>query len=96
MKTCNQTGIGYLSRGRACARLTIPYLIPQSNEPVPDTTGDIRRGTGLAPEVVRTSPAACFLHCYPRRSSSFVFADEAELNAQGVTRYGKVHRPSRH
>ena len=77
----------YLSRGRACARLTIPYLIPTSSEPVPDTKETFPvPWNGIGARGVLNLASRMLLGLLPPTQQFFRFSlDEAELNAQGVS-----------
>lgn len=77
----------YLSRGRACARLTIPYLIPTSSEPVPDTKETYPvPWNGIGARGVLNLASRMLLALLPPTQQFFRFSlDEAELNAQGVS-----------
>ena len=77
----------YLSRGRACARLTIPYLIPTSSEPVPDTKETFPvPWNGIGARGVLNLASRMLLGLLPPTQQFFRFSlDEAELSAQGVS-----------
>lgn len=76
----------YLSRGRACARLTIPYLIPTSSEPVADTKETYPvPWNGIGARGCLNLASRMLLALLPPTQQFFRFSlDEAELNAQGV------------
>ena len=82
----------YLSRGRACARLTIPYLIPTSSEPVPDTKESFPvPWNGIGARGVLNLASRMLLGLLPPTQQFFRFSlDEAELAAQGVTPEAKT------
>ena len=77
----------YLSRGRACARLTIPYLIPTSSEPVANTKETYPvPWNGIGARGVLNLASRMLLALLPPTQQFFRFSlDEAELNAQGVS-----------
>ena len=77
----------YLSRGRACARLTIPYLIPTSSEPVPDTKETFPvPWNGIGARGVLNLASRMLLGLLPPTQQFFRFSlDEAELARQGVS-----------
>ena len=77
----------YLSRGRACARLTIPYLIPTSNEPVPDTKETYPvPWNGIGARGCLNLASRMLLALLPPTQQFFRFSlDEAALNQQGVS-----------
>ena len=77
----------YLSRGRACARLTIPYLIPSSSEPVADTKETFPvPWNGIGARGVLNLASRMLLALLPPTQQFFRFSlDEAELLAQGVS-----------
>jgi hypothetical protein len=77
----------YLSRGRACARLTIPYLIPTTSEPVPDTKETFPvPWNGIGARGVLNLASRMLLGLLPPTQQFFRFSlDEAELAAQGVS-----------
>jgi hypothetical protein len=76
----------YLSRGRACARLTIPYLIPTSSEPVANTKETYPvPWNGIGARGCLNLASRMLLALLPPTQQFFRFSlDEAELNAQGV------------
>ncbi|MAB74937.1 MAG: hypothetical protein CMO47_00540 [Verrucomicrobiales bacterium] len=76
----------YLSRGRACARLTIPYLIPSSSEPVADTKESYPvPWNGIGARGVLNLASRMLLALLPPTQAFFRFSlDEAELAAQQV------------
>ena len=77
----------YLSRGRACARLTIPYLIPTSSEPVADTKETFPvPWNGIGARGVLNLASRMLLGLLPPTQQFFRFSlDEAELARQGVS-----------
>ena len=77
----------YLSRGRACARLTIPYLIPTSSEPVASTKETYPvPWNGIGARGCLNLASRMLLALLPPTQQFFRFSlDEAELNAQGVS-----------
>ena len=77
----------YLSRGRACARLTIPYLIPTTSEPVPDTKESYPvPWNGIGARGVLNLASRMLLGLLPPTQQFFRFSlDEAELARQGVS-----------
>ena len=77
----------YLSRGRACARLTIPYLIPTSSEPVANTKETYPvPWNGIGARGCLNLASRMLLALLPPTQQFFRFSlDEAELNAQGVS-----------
>ena len=77
----------YLSRGRACARLTIPYLIPTSSEPVADTKESFPvPWNGIGARGCLNLASRMLLALLPPTQQFFRFSlDEAQLNAQGVS-----------
>jgi len=77
----------YLSRGRACARLTIPYLIPTSSEPVADTKETFPvPWNGIGARGCLNLASRMLLALLPPTQQFFRFSlDEAQLNAQGVS-----------
>jgi hypothetical protein len=77
----------YLSRGRACARLTIPYLIPSSSEPVANTKEQYPvPWNGIGARGCLNLASRMLLALLPPTQQFFRFSlDEAELNAQGVS-----------
>jgi len=77
----------YLSRGRACARLTIPYLIPTSSEPVADTKESFPvPWNGIGARGVLNLASRMLLGLLPPTQQFFRFSlDEAELMKQGVS-----------
>ena len=76
----------YLSRGRACARLTIPYLIPTSSEPVADTKETYAvPWNGIGARGVLNLASRMLLGLLPPTQQFFRFSlDEAELAAQNI------------
>ena len=76
----------YLSRGRACARLTIPYLIPTSSEPVANTKETYPvPWNGIGARGCLNLASRMLLALLPPTQQFFRFSlDEAELTAQGV------------
>ena len=77
----------YLSRGRACARLTIPYLIPTSSEPVANNKETYAvPWNGIGARGCLNLASRMLLALLPPTQQFFRFSlDEAELNAQGVS-----------
>ena len=77
----------YLSRGRSCARLTIPYLIPTSSEPVANTKETYPvPWNGIGARGCLNLASRMLLALLPPTQQFFRFSlDEAELNAQGVS-----------
>jgi len=77
----------YLSRGRACARLTIPYLIPTSSEPVANTKETYPvPWNGIGARGCLNLASRMLLALLPPTQQFFRFSlDEAELNKQGVS-----------
>ena len=77
----------YLSRGRACARLTIPYLIPTTSEPVPDNKESFPvPWNGIGARGVLNLASRMLLGLLPPTQQFFRFSlDEAELAAQNVS-----------
>jgi hypothetical protein len=77
----------YLSRGRASARLTIPYLIPTSSEPVADTKETYPvPWNGIGARGCLNLASRMLLALLPPTQQFFRFSlDEAAMNAQGVT-----------
>jgi hypothetical protein len=77
----------YLGRGRACARLTIPYLIPTSSEPVANTNEQYAvPWNGIGARGCLNLASRMLLALLPPTQQFFRFSlDEAELNAQGVS-----------
>ena len=77
----------YLSRGRACARLTIPYLIPTSSEPVPDTKETYPvPWNGIGSRGCLNLASRMLIGLLPPTQQFFRFSlDEAELTRQGVS-----------
>ena len=76
----------YLARGRACARLTIPYLIPSSSEPVANTKESYPvPWNGIGARGVLNLASRMLLALLPPTQQFFRFSlDEAELTAQQV------------
>lgn len=77
----------YLGRGRASARLTIPYLIPTSSEPVANTKETYPvPWNGIGARGCLNLASRMLLALLPPTQQFFRFSlDEAEMNAQGVT-----------
>ena len=77
----------YLSRARSCARLTIPYLIPTSSEPVANTKETYPvPWNGIGARGCLNLASRMLLALLPPTQQFFRFSlDEAELNAQGVS-----------
>ena len=77
----------YLSRGRACARLTIPYLIPTSSEPVANSKESYAvPWNGIGARGCLNLASRLLLALLPPTQQFFRFSlDEAELNKQGVS-----------
>ena len=77
----------YLSRGRACARLTIPYLIPTSSEPVANSKESYAvPWNGIGARGCLNLASRMLLALLPPTQQFFRFSlDEAELNKQGVS-----------
>ena len=77
----------YLSRGRACARLTIPYLIPTSSDPSPNSNETYPvPWNGIGARGCLNLASRMLLALLPPTQQFFRFSlDEAELNAQGVS-----------
>ena len=77
----------YLSRGRACARLTIPYLIPTSSEPVADTKETFPvPWNGIGARGVLNLASRMLLGLLPPTQQFFRFSlDDAELQKLGVS-----------
>ena len=77
----------YLSRGRACARLTIPYLIPTSSEPVANSKESYPvPWNGIGARGCLNLASRMLLALLPPTQQFFRFSlDEAELNKQGVS-----------
>ena len=77
----------YLSRGRASARLTIPYLIPTSSEPVANTKETYPvPWNGIGARGCLNLASRMLLALLPPTQQFFRFSlDEAAMNAQGVT-----------
>ena len=77
----------YLSRGRACARLTIPYLIPTSSEPVSNTKETYPvPWNGIGARGCLNLASRMLLALLPPTQQFFRFSlDEAVLQAQGVS-----------
>ena len=75
----------YLSRARACARLTIPYLIPTSSEPVANTKETYPvPWNGIGARGCLNLASRMLLALLPPTQQFFRFSlDEAELSAQG-------------
>ena len=76
----------YLDRARASARLTIPYLIPTSNEPTPDNKESYAvPWNGIGARGVLNLASRMLLALLPPTQQFFRFSlDEAELAKQGV------------
>ena len=77
----------YLSRGRACARLTIPYLIPTSSEPVADTKETFPvPWNGIGARGVLNLASRMLLGLLPPTQQFFRFSlDDAQLKMMGAT-----------
>jgi len=76
----------YLSRGRACARLTIPYLIPTTSDPVPDTKETYAvPWNGIGARGVLNLASRMLLGLLPPTQQFFRFSlDDAELKRLNV------------
>jgi hypothetical protein len=76
----------YLDRARASAQLTIPYLIPTSNEPTPDNKESYAvPWNGIGARGVLNLASRMLLALLPPTQQFFRFSlDEAALAAQGV------------
>lgn len=87
-ETLQQERNWYLDRGRTCARLTLPYLVPSQNEP-----GKFSRDTwqlpwtGIGADGVNNLASRLLLAVLPPTESFFRFAlNEVEVERQGFTR----------
>ena len=77
----------YLDRGRASARLTIPYLIPTSNEPTPGNKESYPvPWNGIGARGVLNLASRMLLALLPPTQQFFRFSlDEAKLAQEGVS-----------
>ena len=76
----------YLSRGRACARLTIPWLIPTSSEPVANTKESYPvPWNGIGSRGVLNLASRMLIGLLPPTQQFFRFSlDDAAVKAQGL------------